>query len=205
MALKNTYLGLTSGIKWANCDLGEWVFNADFYKDDYFCRWGSLQLTARHDRSGVKTYEYWDAAINNYVDIGTDISGTDYDIAHTMLGGKWRLPRREDVKELIDNCNTKNIVELSALVWVREWDKMENSTIYAGHIIGPNNSEFMLPELFPFWTGSLCDDSEHAYVFDYMAVQWISSDIKVNKGEIRIREEKRVFPCKVRPVWDPNM
>lgn len=40
-----------------------------------------------------------------YKDIGSDIAGTDYDVAHVMMGGTWRMPSFDVVEELYDNCS----------------------------------------------------------------------------------------------------
>ena len=41
---------------------------------------------------------------NGYVNIGTDICGTQYDVATSKLGEKWRMPTYAQFSELIDNC-----------------------------------------------------------------------------------------------------
>lgn len=33
-----------------------------------------------------------------------NISGTEYDIAHVQWGGTWRMPTREEQKELVEQC-----------------------------------------------------------------------------------------------------
>jgi hypothetical protein len=153
----------------------------------------------------LNEYEYWNASTGSYVNIGSDICGTEYDMAHVMLGGKWRLPRKEDVEELINNCNTKSFAELSAAIWNDDSQIYANDTWYAGNIVGPNKSKIMLQDGYNFWTGTLCDDGLHVYTFNYVAKEWISTSVKVDKGEITIRESNRERSCKIRPVWDPNM
>ena len=122
-------LGLPSGIMWANCDLGEWIFNADYHPDDLYYRWGSIKSVDRYDNTGKNGYEWWNSSDNCYVQIGTDISGSKYDVAHNLLGGKWRLPSKKDVEELINYCNTKQILDLSAIVWITEWEKYEKNRL----------------------------------------------------------------------------
>lgn len=39
-----------------------------------------------------------------------DISGTRYDAAHVIWGGKWRIPTREEVSELIRNCRIEHAI-----------------------------------------------------------------------------------------------
>lgn len=197
-------LGLPSGIMWANCDLGEWIFNADYHPDDLYYRWGSIKSVDRYDNTGKNGYEWWNSSDNCYVQIGTDISGSKYDVAHNLLGGKWRLPSKKDVEELINYCNTKQILDLSAIVWITEWEKYENVIRYAGNIIGPNNNRIMLQE-DSWWTGAISDDGVNACVFTYYAKKQQSSTVQVNRGEIVLRDVPREEPNKIRAVWDPNM
>lgn len=80
-------LGLPSGVKWVDMNLG-----ADDEKapGDHY-RWGETapNLTSAYNVSDNRTY----------------IGGTGYDAAHTRLGGDYRLPSIANVQELIDECN----------------------------------------------------------------------------------------------------
>lgn len=73
-------LGLPSGIKWANCNLG----------------------ATKPENSG-KYYAWGD--INGHLYGGPEISGTSGDIAHVELGGNWRMPKEKEFSEMIHNCN----------------------------------------------------------------------------------------------------
>ena len=75
-------LGLPSGIKWANCDLGDYTFSNYAYSAPCYM-WGSLRDVLFYmdpDKgfeipSDVK-YEQIDVATGNYKDLGSNISGT---------------------------------------------------------------------------------------------------------------------------------
>ena len=43
----------------------------------------------------------------SYDYIGSDISGTQYDVAHVKWGGSWRMPTLSECEELLYNCNTE--------------------------------------------------------------------------------------------------
>lgn len=76
-------LGLSSGVKWATCNLG--AATPEELGDRYF--WGETTTSM----------------VNNtiYVNVGNDISGNaKYDAARARLGGSWRMPRYEDFVEL---------------------------------------------------------------------------------------------------------
>ncbi|MBO7239838.1 MAG: leucine-rich repeat domain-containing protein [Bacteroidaceae bacterium] len=76
-------LGLSSGVKWATCNLG--AATPEELGDRYY--WGETTTSM----------------VNNtiYVNVGDDISGNaKYDAARAQWGGNWRMPRYEDFVEL---------------------------------------------------------------------------------------------------------
>ncbi len=89
-------LGLS--VKWADRDLG--TDNMDERAPCY--AWGQLVSygTYFNLEEGNK-YKYWNPADGSYIDIGDDISGTEYDVATYLLGGKWRMPTKAEVEELL--------------------------------------------------------------------------------------------------------
>lgn len=89
-------LGLS--VKWATCNVGA---NAPEESGLYFA-WG--ELTANKESWVKTTYEYYDEATGEYEDLGTDITGTEYDIAHEAMGGDWRMPTKDEWDELMNNC-----------------------------------------------------------------------------------------------------
>ena len=88
-------LGLLSGTKWACCNVG--ATKSEEYGGYY--AWGE---TEEKEVYGRDTYKYYQNG--TYVNIGSDISGTEYDVAHVKWGGKWCMPTRDNIKELYDNC-----------------------------------------------------------------------------------------------------
>lgn len=90
-------LGLPSGLKWASHNVGASV--PEGYGSYY--AWGEI---AEKDIYNWANYLHCDGTDNTLHDIGDNISGTQYDAAHMNWGGKWRMPAREEVQELVDNC-----------------------------------------------------------------------------------------------------
>ena len=88
-------LGLPSGTLWACCNVGASM--PEEYGGSY--AWGETEEKSAYDWS---TYIHYD--ISNYTcnDIGSDISGTDYDVAHVKWGGSWHMPSLEQIKELLN-------------------------------------------------------------------------------------------------------
>ena len=62
--------------------------------------------------------------------MNTDISGTEYDVATSKWGQKWRMPNREEWKELIEKC-----------MWVKEF----LDGIKGYRVTGPNGNSIFLP------------------------------------------------------------
>ncbi len=97
-------LGLPSGNKWANMNIGASSVN----EIGGYYGWA--------DPTGELTYESYnwrnvdlDGAWNSPLFGGTnpprDISGTELDIATNKLGADWCMPSSNDFKELTDNCS----------------------------------------------------------------------------------------------------
>ena len=96
-------LGLLSGTKWSCCNIDA-TSPTDY--GGYYA-WGETS-----EESG--DYKYWEdengnGRINKYElkDIGSDIAGTSYDVAHIKWGGSWRMPSKEQFGELLFNSKTK--------------------------------------------------------------------------------------------------
>lgn len=92
-------LGLPSGLKWATCNVG--ASKPEEYGGYY--AWGETE--EKNDYSS-DTYKYYDSS-TGYVDIGSNISGTQYDVAHVKWGSSWRMPTESEIQELVNNCTWK--------------------------------------------------------------------------------------------------
>lgn len=85
-------LGLPSGVKWATRNVGAATPEA---KGNYYA-WGEVDVKSKYVQDNSKTYN-----VNM-----SDISGNEkYDAATANWGGKWRMPTRTEMRELIDNCD----------------------------------------------------------------------------------------------------
>ena len=86
------------------------------------------------DPSGEKTSQnikdYLDIAGGLYVKTPQDISGTQYDIATAKWGKDWRMPSKENRKELIEKC---------------KWTKEKAFHVYGYRVEGPNGNSIFLP------------------------------------------------------------
>lgn len=116
-------LALPSGTKWASCNLG--AIKPEEY-GGYFA-WGEVSEKAVYDWS---TYTHCDGTIESCRDIGSNICGTQYDVAHLRWGSRWQMPTSEQIKELIENCRY-------------EWIQVNG--VNGGRFTGPNGNSIFLP------------------------------------------------------------
>ena len=96
--------------------------------------------------------------------IPMNISGTEYDIATIKWGKEWRMPSKENWKELIEKC---------------KWTKEKAFHVYGYRVEGPNGNSIFLPntglrfgetisntDAGCYWTSEMVmDDRECAYYF----------------------------------------
>jgi hypothetical protein len=113
-------LGLS--VLWADCNVGG---NSESPIGGLY-GWG--------DPSGEKTSQnvkdYLDVAGGLYVKTPQNITGTQYDIATVKWGKDWRMPSKENWKELIEKC---------------KWTKEKAFHVYGYRVEGPNGNSIFLP------------------------------------------------------------
>jgi len=100
-------LGLPSGTLWATCNLG-----ADKPEDvGSYYSWGETKTKEDYSLKHFKWYSmenhkylaYCTDSIYGVVDSVTVLKNVD-DAATMILGSEWRIPTREEVEELINEC-----------------------------------------------------------------------------------------------------
>lgn len=116
-------LGLTSGTKWANVNMGAW-HSRDHGK---FYAWGE-----RNDKDAFSqaNYNYYDPTLNSYLNLGTNITANDtLDAAFHNLKLSWRMPTDAQWQELIDECTWK-IDTLSHVIGYTITSKANSNSIF---------------------------------------------------------------------------
>lgn len=114
-------LGLS--VYWASCNLG--AEKPEEYGDYY--AWGETKTKNSFLQSN---YSFYDTNKDEYINIGNDICGTQYDPVRVNLGTDWRMPTNDEIIELINNCT-----------W--EWGQINNVNGYI--VIGKNGNSIFLP------------------------------------------------------------
>lgn len=194
-------LGLPSGLLWSKCEMGfQSMENSSEYRtvNPFRCYWGSLKVTSGED----SPYEYYNAVTDTYTDLGDNIAGTEYDMVHHVLGGKWRLPTKEDYDELIQYCTIGSPEQ-------RYYDvERENVTIryvsYVSSIEGPNYNRIYLSSYNELWTATKSPTTGNPY-FVYMNSRLNSSNISEYYFSFYDDYKPNVWSFSMLAVWDPNM
>lgn len=95
-------LGLQSGTKWATCNIGAVAAEE---AGDYFA-WGDTMAKEEYVRENCCTY---DKSPSELMEAGIiDASGNltkEYDAAHKIWGGEWRMPTKAELEELVRCCS----------------------------------------------------------------------------------------------------
>lgn len=108
------YVDLGLSVKWATCNIG-----ADTPEEiGHYFQWGE-PFPEINGPYQWYTYAYWtDVNGNGYVEpdleidyLIPDISGSQYDAATAMWTGTWRMPTKNEIQELINNCQIESVVE----------------------------------------------------------------------------------------------
>lgn len=175
-------LGLTSGTKWASCNVG--AMSPEKY-GEYFA-WGETQSK---DVYSDTTYAYYIAADSVAADssakkiwknIGSDIAATEYDVATVIMGDAWKMPTDSQCKELLSEC---------------DWTWAEENGVNGYKVSGKNGNYIFFPatgvkgaadvvnndKIGGFWTSTISDAPETSGDFA-MAVYFFSESRAVEKG-----------------------
>lgn len=93
-------LGLPSGTKWACCNVGA---TSPEGHGNYYA-WGETEVKEIYDWT---TYTHCDGSKETCHDLGSDIAGTEHDVAHVKWGGSWEMPSQGQIRELTEQCSYK--------------------------------------------------------------------------------------------------
>ena len=126
-------LGLPSGTKWACCNVG--TTTPEGYGGYY--AWGETEEKEIYDWT---TYIHCDGSMETCHDLGSDIAGSEYDVAHVQWGSSWVMPSQEQIEELISKCSYRGTTE---------------NGVDGGLFTGPSGSTIFLPAADIRWNGFL--------------------------------------------------
>ena len=153
-------LGLPSGTKWAGWNVG--ASSPEQYGGYY--AWGETEEKSDYDWD---TYKYrvdsdGDGSLDNgeFTNIGSNISGTQYDVARQKWGGSWRMPTKAEFDELTSKC---------------AWTWITYKGVNGYKVTGPNGNSIFLPAAGARNGTSLYYDGSYGYY-------WSASPSEDNYG-----------------------
>ena len=126
-------LGLPSGLKWATCNVGA---NTPGDYGNYYA-WGETITKSEYTEENSLTYGE---------EIGDFSGNAIYDVATANWGGSWRMPTKEEIRELHDYAS-----------W--NWTRLYGAN--GCKVTGPNGNSIFLP------SAGYCDGSSRDFVGEY--------------------------------------
>ena len=94
-------LGLPSGTLWATCNVGA---TSPEQAGLYFAFGETTGFTAEQVKSGERAFTTDEYNAGSAASISTNLT-LEQDAAHVHMGGKWRMPTKDEWRELLDNCD----------------------------------------------------------------------------------------------------
>lgn len=162
-------LGLS--VYWASCNLG--AERPEEYGEYY--AWGETKPKSSYTQDN---YSYYDKNTEQYIDIGSNIGGTQYDAATVNLGSDWRMPTEDNIRELIIECTL-------------EWTQIAG--VNGIKVTGKNGNSVFLPKGF-YWISELLP-----------SVNARAREFEAYTGGIGIISGPRQYGNPIRPVTsNPN-
>ena len=175
-------LGLESGILWSCCNVGA---NTPEQYGGYYA-WGETEEKSDYD---YDTYKYYNNQTGNYINIGSNISGTQYDVATVKWGNGWRMPTKEEIRELYDKC---------------KFEGFTYNGVKGCKVTGPNGNSIFLPAAGDRYGTSLCRAGNDGYYWcgslneSYSYSAWYL--LVYFDGHHSVYYDNRLYGLSVRPV-----
>lgn len=185
-SLEEMAVDLGLSVKWANCDLGEQEFSLD--GGDLYI-WGYTSPSPKGIT--LQEYKFWDSESESYIDIGQEISGTQYDPVHVQYGGKWRMPTKADVEELLECSMSKH------------FDKENENLLLSFTVSGKNGNSIEFKGNTGYLTGTLAFTDNSLSNNNLLPLILMDNNL-VLPPSLTTRGT-RIGRYHVRPVWDPSI
>ena len=139
------YVDLGLSVKWATCNVGA---NSPEAYGDYFA-WGETSTKETYDEDNCATYGLSISELQSqgYID-GEGNLTAQHDAATANWGGDWRMPTRNELSELRDNCT---------------WTWTTQNGVSGYNVEGPNGNSIFLPAAGSRYGSSLSNAGGYGY------------------------------------------
>ena len=145
-------LNLPSGTKWFCCNVG--ATSPTEY--GWYYAWGEME---EKDTYNWNTYVYYNNMTSD--DIGSNISGSKYDVAYWKTYGQCCMPSEEQLKELYENC-TYELTTLNGVKGMLFSGANEASLFLPlGGYVNPSKVEAK-GSLGRYWSGKRREEAQYA-------------------------------------------
>lgn len=212
-------LGLASGLLWAKYNLG----TTDPTKPGDYYAWGEIETKKKY----AENYKFYgksslkDGVIKYNRRDGKMVLELEDDAANVILGVGYRIPTKEDWKELLDECKW----EAETFTAPIEWDPSQKKFIKLWKVTGPNGNSIILPnsngvkfkkgydhEDYTFYTTSTLRPRNEPLFYDYLndmtawTVRWSIEAKETSDGNFEEPyfddDIRRMCGFVIRPVFD---
>ncbi|MBQ3634237.1 MAG: hypothetical protein II951_01275 [Bacteroidales bacterium] len=133
---------------WADRNIGAWA--PEVYGEYY--AWGEVEPKRNYNEGNFE---------GTPLEYTGSIAGAEYDVATVKWGNGWRMPTREEIKELCDEC---------------EWSYTRLEGVPGFRVVSPNDNELFLP-----FGGSMVDAKHVGYKTD--GKYWTADRYTEHKSE----------------------
>ena len=177
--MESSFSTMTSDQMWVDLELPSGIrwANCDLGHYEFVYAWGA-------------TYYQWE-------------STSPIDAANQILGGKWRMPTKADVDELIANCDLSKVEYVKHTNYYNGEAREVNAPV--GFVIGANGKEILFNLNHSYWCGTPGGD-DNPYSFNFNANVNASTGRYIpDTGRIEVQSDNKTGSNCIRPVWDPNI
>lgn len=179
----NEAVDLGLSVKWATCNVGA---SSPEECGEYFA-WGELEGKTYYNDDNYKYFSPSNGG-SGWLYIGFNISGTKYDVAYAKKGSDWRMPTKDELEELINECT-----------W--EWTKYKG--VNGQMVTGPNGNSIFIPaagyngrssygngNIGYYWSSMTYKDSEvSAYILEFIndacSMTWLGRSVGASVRPVR--------------------
>ena len=180
-------LGLPSGTLWASCNVGA---TKPEEIGGYYA-WGETEEKKEYEWSN---YSLCSGKEGTCHDVGENISGTQYDVAHVRWGDKWRMPTIDEWQEVIVNC-TNQVVTLNGAKGLRLTSRKNGKSIFLPFTGCRWDSGTYYPDNIYCWLSNISSKSN-----DFANYLQYREGMGIGSG----RDLERFIGLPVRPVFDSS-